>query len=537
MDAPLFQELRRLQNPVGQNTVGQQGDALPLPEAGQGLRRGILPVGPLPSPGIADGHGAFELKKGPPQHAPQLREAGGTEDGIARQGREKQGIKAAVVGLPVGSHQARPVHAQDHMELLQGHVVDQHVIASLQKGGVHGKDRQQTPGRHARRHGDTMSLGNAHVKEAVRKGLGEAGEACAVGHGGGHGADPGILPGEVRQGLAEDGGKTLLPRLFQKAALQVKGPHAVVHIRVPLRKRTALPLDGVHMDHDGTVQFPGPVQGVAKPGQVVAVHRAQVGKAHVLKQGAPGEQAPLEEGLHLVVETVKGISHGPGAEEAPVALFEMVIPGPGPEPGQVGGHGPHIGVDGHAVVVQNHDQGLAGGPGVIQPLIGQSPGEGPVADKGQDAVVLPPQGPGPGHAQGYGNRVGGVPGDEGVVDALMGLGKAGEAVQLAEGSKPLPAARQHFVDVALVAHVEDQAVPLRVKHPVDGHRQLHRPQVGGQVPPSLGDALYKKLPQLLAELGELALRQRPDVGGRVDGIQKHSVSSQWWNRYKNRPAQ
>ena len=93
------------------------------------------------------------------------------------------------------------------------------------------------------------------------------------------------------------------------------------------------------------------------------------------------------------------------------------------------------------------------------------------------------------------------------------------------------------MDVALVAHVEDQPVPLRVEDPVDGHRQLHRPQVGGQVPPGLRDALYKKLPQLLAELGELALRQRPDVGGRVDGIQKHSVSSQWWNRYKNRPAQ
>ena len=130
-----------------------------------------------------------------------------------------------------------------------------------------------------------------------------------------------------------------------------------------------------------------------------------------------------------------------------------------------------------------------------------------------------------------------MPGNKGVVDALMGLWKAGKPVQLAEGSKPIPAAGQDFMDITLVAHVEDKAVPLRVKDPVDGNGQLYYSQVGGQVPSGPGNARYKKLPQLLAELGELALRQRPDVGGRVDRIQKHSVSSQWWNRYKNRPAQ
>ena len=127
--------------------------------------------------------------------------------------------------------------------------------------------------------------------------------------------------------------------------------------------------------------------------------------------------------------------------------------------------------------------------------------------------------------------------DKGVVDALMGLGKAGEAVQLAEGIKPLPAARQNLMDIALVAHVEDQPVPLRVKDPVNGHRQLHHSQVGCQVSPGLGDAFYKKLPQLLAELGELALRQRPDVGWRMNRFQQHSFSSQWRNTHKNRPAQ
>ncbi len=106
----------------------------------------------------------------------------------------------------------------------------------------------------------------------------------------------------------------------------------------------------------------------------------------------------------------------------------------------MGGHGPHVGVDGHAVVVQNDNQGLSRGPGVVQPLVSQPPGEGSVSNEGQDPVILSPQGPSPGHAQSYGNGVGGVPGDEGVVDTLPGLGEAGEAVQLAEGSELLPAA-------------------------------------------------------------------------------------------------
>ena len=55
------------------------------------------------------------------------------------------------------------------------------------------------------------------------------------------------------------------------------------------------------------------------------------------------------------------------------------------------------------------------------------------------------------------------------------------------------------MDVALVAHVEHQPVPGRIKHPVDGHCQLHCPQVGGQVPAGLGHMLHQELPQLPAQ--------------------------------------
>ena len=97
--------------------------------------------------------------------------------------------------------------------------------------------------------------------------------------------------------------------------------------------------------------IPAALWGFPSERVIVAVHGAHIGEAHVLKQGASGEQAPFQKGFHLMIETVKGIFHRLGAKETPVPLLEMIVPGPGPEPGQVGGHSPHIGVDGHAVVV------------------------------------------------------------------------------------------------------------------------------------------------------------------------------------------
>ena len=309
-------------------------------------------------------------------------------------------------------------------------------------------------------------------------------KARAVRHGGGDGADPGVLGRTVLQPAAEDGGKTL-PRGGHHTGLRIKGTHAVVTPRVSLGIGATLTLHRPDMDQDRALELPGPFQGVAEPGQIMAVHWAEVGEAHVLKEGAARVDAPLEEGLHPVVEAVDGILGRMLAEKAPVPLLEVVIGGAGAQTLQMLADGAHVGVDGHAVVVEDDDEGLAGGSGVVESLVGKAAGEGPVPDEGQDLVVLVPQRPGTGHAQGHGHRIGGVTGDEGVMDALPGLRKAGEAVQLTEGRKKLLPTGEGLVDIALVAYVEDQAVPLRIEAAVDSHGELHRPQVGGQVPPGL----------------------------------------------------
>ena len=66
-----------------------------------------------------------------------------------------------------------------------------------------------------------------------------------------------------------------------------------------------------------------------------------------------------------------------------------------------------------------------------------------------------------------------MPGNKGIVDALIGLRKSGDAPILPQGGHLLPAAGEHLVQVTLVSHVEHQPVSTGIKHPVDGHSQLH----------------------------------------------------------------
>ena len=83
--------------------------------------------------------------------------------------------------------------------------------------------------------------------------------------------------------------------------------------------------------------------------------------------------------------------------------------------------------------------------------------------------------------------------------------------ELPDGGHLLPPACEHLVWVALMAHVKDQPVPAGVEHPVDGHGELHHPQVGGQMPSGPGYVPDQLLPELAAQLpGLLVPHPRQD---------------------------
>lgn len=72
---------------------------------------------------------------------------------------------------------------------------------------------------------------------------------------------------------------------------------------------------------------------------------------------------------------------GDSPKEAPIPFLKVVVGRFAAQLGKMIRQSPHIGVDGHAVVVQKNDHMLTGGPNVVQTLVGQSAGEGAVTDQ------------------------------------------------------------------------------------------------------------------------------------------------------------
>ena len=253
----------------------------------------------------------------------------------------------------------------------------------------------------------------------------------------------------------------------------------------------------------------------------MAVHRSQIDKAHVLEEAAR-QKGLLHRRLDLVGEAVDMLPAGQGGHQPPVALLEAQVLGLEALVGQMLGHPAHVFGDGHAVIVENDDEGLSALAGVGQALVGQSPGEGTVPQQGDNAVVLPQLGPGPGHPKGHRHRVRGVPGNKRVVDALPGLGEAGYPPKAPQGLHGRPSSGEELVDIALVPHVEDQPVPSGVKDPVEGHGDLHRPQVGGQVPPGPGDHVQEPGAQAGAQGLRLPVADGLPIGHLFKFCQAHT---------------
>ena len=77
------------------------------------------------------------------------------------------------MGFTVVADDARPVHTENDVQLLQGNVVQEHVIGPLQKTGVNGEHRDQPLLRHACRHGDSVPFGDTHIEKPGGKMLGK----------------------------------------------------------------------------------------------------------------------------------------------------------------------------------------------------------------------------------------------------------------------------------------------------------------------------------------------------------------------------
>ena len=118
-----------------------------------------------------------------------------------------------------------------------------------------------------------------------------------------------------------------------------------------------------------------------------------------------------------------------------------------------------------------------------------------------------------------------MPRVEHVVPRLLGVGEAAHAARPPQLLEALHAAREELVGVALVRHVEDDAVALEVVDAVQGRGQLHDPEVGAQVAAGPLHALQQEGAHLVAQGGQLLAREGMHVGGPPDPLEERVARS------------
>ena len=100
---------------------------------------------------------------------------------------------------------------------------------------------------------------------------------------------------------------------------------------------------------------------------------------------------------------------------------------------------------------------------------------------------------------------------EGIVLTLCSTGKRGQTPGLTHAEHFVPAPRQNFVGIALMADIPDQTVLRRVENVVDGDGQFDDPQRRPQVAAGDRNGTHGIGPQLLRQLFLLLGGKIPDI--------------------------
>ena len=505
----------------------EQGDAVAFAQAASAPYRQVLEgcVAPCGSGAfaarVADGEGGAGVHGGV-HHVAQLVFVHGNGDGHVGYAPQVGEVELPLVGLSVFADQPRPVEAEHHAQALDGHVVDDVVVGPLHERRIDVAERYHSLGGQSGGEGDGVPLGDAHVETAVGHALHHGVERAAGGHGGGDAHHGRIHLGQLHDRLSED----VLPAVGGRggrraeafAGVGVETSRSVPQGLVVFGFGISLPLDGQYVQQFG----PGNLLQVVEHGDqglyVVAVHRSEVAELEAFEYVAAVEQAVLD-GIAEFADNPQQPRRARG-EVGPQPGLEVVVAARGGHAQQLLLESSHVGVDGHAVVVENHQQvSLSADTGVVEPLEGQSAGHGAVADDRHHAVFLALQLERLGDAQRGGDGDGGVAAAECVVGAFVARGKSADASHLAVGVEPGAAAGDDFVGVGLVADVPHQFVFGGVVYVVQGRGELHGAEIGGQVPRIFGELLDDEVAQLAAEFGKGFDRQLFQVVGRVDVIE------------------
>ena len=429
------------------------------------------------------------------------------------------------MGGAVLAHQAGPVDAEGHIQVLQRHVMDQLVVGALQEGGVDRHHRFAAFAGHAAGQRQGVLLADRHVVVALRETAREIHHAGAFAHGRGDADQARVLLGQVAQPLAEHFlvlGALRFGRLGHfHFRLGLDLVDRVVAHRVRFRRAEALALGGVDVQQLRPFQVAHGLQGGGQLVDVVAVDGADVVEADRLEQHVRADHV-----LHAffgAAHEVPGRRHG---GEHFLAAFAQGDVGLGrPDAREVVGQPAHVVADRHGVVVENHQQVGAGVGGVAHGFEGLAGRHGAVADHRHRAAFVAGLLGAQGHAQRGADRGGRVAHPEGVEFRLGAFREAGQAVLLPHGENFVAAAGENLVRVALVAHVPHQPVVGGVEQVMQGHGQFHHAEAGAEVPAGATHGVEQVGAQFVHHLLKVRFGQSPQVRRRAYAVQQRRVGA------------
>ena len=430
-------------------------------------------------------------------------------------------IEVAGMGRAVGADHAAPVHGEQHIQLLDGHIVDELVVAALQKGGVDGDDGLEPVDGHARGQRNRVLFGNGDIVKALGEGVGESHQSGAFAHCRGDRLQQRLLPGLGDDPVGEGLGVALPVRLPAAGAgltrVDVEGAGTVELAGIVFGRFVALALlrDDVQQTRTGLLLQVG--EDFQQGRQVVAVDGAVVGEAQFLEQGAGHDHA-----LDVLLGAPRQFpGAGNGTQHLLAAGAHLLVEAAGPDARQVLGQGADIGRDRHLVVVEDHQQvHILEAAGMVHGLEGHAGGHAAVADDGHRMAVDALGASGQRHAQGRADGSAGVTNAETVVFGFGGLGKARKTLPLTQRRHGVAPTGEHLVWVALVADIPHQTVVGRIEQVVQGDGQFHRAQARGQMSAGPGYGLDHGLAQFLGQLREFLGREQPQVVGVADAVEQ-----------------
>ena len=176
--------------------------------------------------------------------------------------------------------------------------------------------------------------------------------------------------------------------------------------------------------------------------------------------------------------------------------------------------------DRHVVVIENDQQIRIHRTRIVQRLERHATGHRAIADDGDAAVVFSGQLGCDRHAQRGGDGSAGMTGSKSVIEAFIAFGKAGDAVRHAQPAHRRAPAGQYLVRIGLVTDIPHQLVFRRVVDVMQRDGQLHRAEIGREMPAGLADRLDQEGTQFVRQFRQLRAFQFAQVVGTVDGFEQ-----------------